>query len=56
MHWYDYLVIAIILVLFIIVLIYLIKNKGCPSSTCKTCQKYPNCHKNKKDITNSYKE
>ena len=48
MAWYDYLVIFIILVLFVLVLIYLIKNKGCPLSTCKNCQKYDNCHKKHK--------
>lgn len=48
MKFLDYLIIGIILVLFILVLIYLIKNKGCPSSTCKNCAKYNNCHKKNK--------
>lgn len=49
MSWYDYLIVGIILLLFILVLIYLIKNRGCPSSTCKNCSKYNNCKKNKKE-------
>ncbi len=48
MHWFDYLIIGIILLLLIVVIIYLIKNKGCPSSTCKSCQKFDSCHKSKK--------
>lgn len=49
MDWLDYLIISIVLILFILVLIYLIKNKGCPSSTCKNCNKYNTCNKYKKN-------
>ncbi len=45
MSFLDYLIISIIIFLFILVIVYLIKNKGCTSSTCKNCAKYDKCHK-----------
>ena len=45
MTFIDYFLIAIVLVLFLFAIIYLIKNKGCPSSTCATCKFKEDCHK-----------
>lgn len=45
MTFIDYFLIAIVLVLFLFAIIYLIKNKGCPSSTCTNCKYRADCHK-----------
>ena len=45
MTFIDYFLIAIVLVLFLFAIIYLIKNKGCPSSTCASCKYREDCHK-----------
>ena len=45
MTFIDYFLIAIVLVLFLFAIIYLIKNKGCPSSTCAACKFREDCHK-----------
>ena len=45
MTFIDYFLIAIVLVLFLFAIIYLIKNKGCPSSTCTNCKYREDCHK-----------
>lgn len=45
MNWYDYLIVVIAVVLFVLAIIYLIKNRGCPSSVCRNCKKFNNCKK-----------
>jgi len=51
MKWYDYLIIAIIVILFITTIIYIIKHPECTSS-CSNCQLKDKCQKKKKDKDN----
>lgn len=51
MKWYDYLIIAIVAILFIVIIIYIIKHPECTSS-CSNCPIKNSCNKKKKDKDN----
>ena len=51
MKWYDYVILGAIAILVVFITIYLIKNKGCPDSSCQQCLHYNECKKSKKIAT-----
>lgn len=60
MNWYDYLIIGIVLVLFIIAIIYIVRHPECKSGcgNCPykgKCKKDKNKSKNNKNDNNNYK-